>query len=95
MDGWLYVSCCGGQGSAVFQYDTNWPLDKSAYQIYWQKQPGTLNDTLDVTWKDGDGHTYTATSSLSEDRVIFLSPGGITLTSGKPAKASLPSLSLG
>jgi hypothetical protein len=96
LDGWLYVQCCNAQGSAVFEYDTPWLLQYSGVdQIYWQKQPGTLTDKVDVTWIDGSGHTYHASGDLGQDRVITLSPDGVTLTAGRPAQATLPSLSLG
>ena len=96
-DGWLPdIPCGGGRGHAVFEYDT--PLAASTGnldEIYWQKQPGTLNDTINVTWNEGAGHTYTAGGILAADRIIVLSQAGATLISGQPALASLPSLSLG
>jgi hypothetical protein len=97
LDGWLPdVRGYGGHGQAVFEYDTPWPeRDKGQDQIYWQKQPGTINDRIDVTWNDGNGHTYTVNGDLAQDRVITLTPTGVTLTPGQPAQAQLPSLSLG
>lgn len=97
LDGWLpYVLCGGGRARAVFKYDTPWPVaDGGLDQIYWQKQPGTVNDRIDVTWSDGNGHTYKVGGSLAQDRIINLSPTGATLTAGQPAQATLPSLSLG
>ena len=96
-DGWMPdVACGGGTGRAVFSYDT--PFTENAaslYQIYWQKQPGTLNDTINIIWNDGSGHTYKVSGNLAQDRVISLSPSGVTLTAGQPAQATLPSLSLG
>ena len=97
LDGWLAdVLCSGGRARAVFSYDTPWPGDNgSPYEIYWQKQPGTVNDKIDVTWNDGSGHTVKVTGSLSADQVISLSATGVLLTAGQPAQATLPSLSLG
>ena len=97
LDGWLpEVVCHGGRGHAVFSYDTQWqPTADGTYQIYWQKQPGTVDDQVDVTWNDGSGHTYTVGGSLSQDRVITLSSSSVTLTTGMPAQATLPSLGLG
>jgi hypothetical protein len=96
LDGWLLVNCGGGRGQAVFDYDTPWPSQNNAVQqIYWQKQPGTLADTIHVTWSTGDGQTHTADGTLSEDRVLSLSSAGVNLSAGKPAQANLPSLSLG
>jgi Protein of unknown function (DUF4012) len=97
LDGWLPdVRGYGGHGQAVFEYDTPWPVHNNGQdQIYWQKQPGTVSDTVDVTWNDGNGHVYTVSGDLGQDRVITLTPGGVTLTPGQPAQAQLPSLSLG
>jgi hypothetical protein len=97
LDGWLpQVLCHGGRGHAVFKYDTQWQVgDTSPYAIYWQKQPGTLNDTIAVTWNDGNGHSYKAGGTLAQDEIIGLSPTGVTLTVGQPAQAALPSLNLG
>jgi hypothetical protein len=97
MDGWLPdIACCGGRGQAVFEYDSPWPAsDRGSHQVYWQKQPGTVNDKIDVTWTDENGHTFKVSGDLGQDRVITLSPNGVTLTAGQPAQATLPSLSLG
>jgi hypothetical protein len=97
LDGWLTtIECCGGKGEAVIDYDTPWPVrDTGRSQIYWQKQPGVVNDKVDVIWSDGSGHTYTVSGDLNQDRVITLTPTGVILTAGQPAQAKLPSLSLG
>jgi hypothetical protein len=97
LDGWLPdIACGGGRGQAVYEYDT--PLQTqigAIHEIYWQKQPGTATDKIDVSWSDGHGHMYTASGDLGQDRVITLTPTGVTLTAGQPAQAPLPSLSLG
>jgi hypothetical protein len=97
LDGWpADVLCGGGRGTAVFRYDTPWSAGSAPTEtIYWQKQPGTLDDRIDITWNDGSGHTYKIAGSLAQDRFISLSPTGVTLTAGQPAQATLPSLSLG
>ena len=97
LDGWLpVVRGYGGHGQVVFEYDTPWPAqNKGEDQISWQKQPGTVNDKVNVTWNDGNGHVYTVSGDLGQDRVIAPTPTGVTLTSGQPAQAQLPSLSLG
>jgi hypothetical protein len=95
LGGWLLVDCCGGRGRAVFEYDTPWPANGKGYQIYWQKQPGTVTDKVDLTWSDGNGHFSTVSGDLGQDRVITLTPTGVTLWPGHPAQATLPSLSLG
>jgi hypothetical protein len=97
LDGWLpAVNCCGGRGSAVFQYETPWPIhDRGLDSIYWQKQPGTNADGVDVIWNDGNGHSYKVSGNLGQDRVIMLTPSGVVLVAGEAAQARLPSLSLG
>jgi hypothetical protein len=97
LEGWLpLVYCCGGQRSFEFRYDTPWRAQaKGILQIYWQKQPGTVKDTIDVLWYDGNGNRRTISGDLSEDRVITLSATGVTLTAGHAAQATLPSLGLG
>lgn len=107
LEGWLPdIRCCGAQARAIFEYDTpfSWlsrdeggPVRSGVgkYQVYWQKQPGTVNDTIEVIWNDGYGHTYRATGDLGQDRMINLSPSGVSLTLGQPAQATLPSLGLG
>jgi hypothetical protein len=95
-DGWMKVECCGSQGQVVFQWDTVWPVtDRGNARIYWQKQPGTGIDRIDVTWNDGSGHTYTTKGDLSQDRTITLMPSGAALAAGQPAQGTLPTLSLG
>ena len=91
LDGWLLVQCCGSHGQAVFEYDTPWPVnEKGPYQIYWQKQAGTLNDTVTVTWNG-----KRVTSDLGKDRVINLTRTGVEIVAGQPARATLPSLDFG
>jgi hypothetical protein len=97
LEGWLPdVPCCGQSGQAVFEYDTPWPAhDGGGEVIYWQKQPGTVNDSIDVVWNDGLGHTFRTTGALSQDQVITLTSTGVALIPGHPAQATLPNLSLG
>jgi hypothetical protein len=97
LEGWLPdVQCCGSHGLAAFEYDTVWPAGaRGGNEIYWQKQPGTVNDTVDVIWSDGFGHIFKTSGDLGQDRVITLTPTGVRLTPGHPSQAVLPSLSLG
>ena len=96
MDGWLFVDCGGNRGEAVFDYNTPWPAhDMAGFQIYWQKQPGTPAESVDVAWNYGSGPVYRTYGDLSGDRVITLTTAGVTLRTGQPAQAILPSLSLG
>jgi hypothetical protein len=96
LDGWLFVNCGGGHAQGIFDYDTPWPAhDKAGVQIYWQKQPGTAADRVDVSWDPGIGGTFSAHGDLRQDRVIVLTNGGVTLDVGQSSQAALPSLSLG
>jgi hypothetical protein len=91
LDGWVLVPCCGSHVQVAFQYDTPWTgTDKAPYQIYWQKQPGTVNDTVVVTWNG-----KTATGDLGRDRVIALTSTDVSLVAGQQGRATLPSLDLG
>jgi hypothetical protein len=97
IDGWVPLfHGYGHSAEAVFEYDTPWTANRRGEsQLYWQKQPGTVSDQVDVTWNDGSGHTYTVSGDLGQDRIISLTPQGVTLTPGRPAQAQLPSLNLG
>jgi hypothetical protein len=97
IDGWVPTfHGYGHSAQAVFEYDTPWVADgRGEGQIYWQKQPGTVNDAITVKWNDGNGHAYSISSDLSQDRVIIFSARGIGLAAGHSSQAQLPSLSLG
>ena len=97
IDGWVPLfHGYGHSAQAVFTYDTPWIADgRGEGQIYWQKEPGTLDDAVSVKWNDGSGHAYTVSGDLAQDRVITFSSRGISLAAGQPAQATLPSLSLG
>jgi hypothetical protein len=96
-DGWVPTfHGYGHSAEAVISYNTPWQANgRGEDQIYWQKQPGTINDKVDIKWSDGNGHTYSISGDLGQDRVIRFSSRGIALTPGQPAQAKLPSLSLG
>jgi hypothetical protein len=96
MDGWLFVNCGGGHGQAAFAFDTPWlGHGKLPHRIYWQKQPGTVNDAVDLAWDDGSGETYQAHGELGQDLLVKLLPLGVAIEAGHPAQATLPSLGLG
>jgi len=96
LDGWINIHGYGHNRIVVLQWDTPWqPNGRGQQQIYWQKQPGTSNDKVDVIWNDGNGHTRTLSGDLGQDRVITLAPSAVTLTTGHVGTAQLPSLSLG
>jgi len=97
IDGWVPLfHGYGHSAEAVFTYETPWVVNgRGEGQIYWQKQPGTVSDAITVKWNDGSGHAYVISGDLSQDRVIAFSARGVGLTTGRPARAQLPSLSLG
>jgi hypothetical protein len=96
LDGWMLIHGYGHDQVVVFEWDTPWqPNGRGQEQIYWQKQPGTLNDKVDIIWHDGNGHTYKVSGDLGQDRVITLAPSAVTLVQGQVGTAQLPSLSLG
>jgi hypothetical protein len=97
LDGWLpAVAGLGGHKQAVFSYDTPWsPDQEGTVQMYWQKQPGTVEDEIHVTWLDEAGQASTANGKLTQDEVVNLGPNGVTMASVAAAKAQIPSLSLG
>jgi hypothetical protein len=78
----------------AFDYDTPMTADSNGqHVIYWQKQPGTVDDQVTVSWNDGS-HVETAHNVLSQDLVIRLSAGHLTVDSGQAGSAYLPSLTL-
>jgi hypothetical protein len=95
-EGWMNVKGYGNKITLVFNWDTPWtPNHRGEEQVYWQKQPGTNNDKVDVIWNDGNGHIYRTSGDLGQDRVITLASKGVTLTQGQVGTFQLPSLSLG
>jgi len=97
IDGWVPLfHGYGHSAQAVFTYDTPWHANgRGEDQIYWQKQPGTLDDKVDVVWRDDSGHMYTVSGDLGQDRVITISSKGVSIAAVHLAQAQLPSLSLG
>jgi hypothetical protein len=97
IDGWVPLfHGYGHSAEALFVYDTPWTANgRGEDNIYWQKQPGTLNDAITVIWNDGNGHTYTVSGKLGQDEIINFSSRGVRLEVGQSGQAKLPSLSLG
>jgi Protein of unknown function (DUF4012) len=96
LDGWMNIHGYGHDRLVVFEWDTPWQANgRGQEQIYWQKQPGTNPDKVDITWNDGNGHIYKVSGDLGQDRVITLAPTAVTLLQGQIGTAQLPSLSLG
>lgn len=94
---WLpIVKCRGGQAQAVLECDTPWPLGvRGTHEICWQKQPGTVADTIEVIWNDSPGHIYRTSGDPGQDRVMTLTMTGVTLAAARLAQGTLPSLNLG
>jgi hypothetical protein len=96
IEGWKYTRGYGNRMTLEFNWDTPWtPNHRGEEQIYWQKQPGTAVDKVDVIWKSDSGHTYRVSGDLGQDLVITLAPGAVTVTQGLLGTFQLPSLSLG
>jgi uncharacterized protein DUF4012 len=96
LDGWIRIHGYGHDRVVTFNWNTPWqPNGRGVEQIYWQKEPGTQADKVDVTWNDGNGHIYKVSGDLAQDRVITLAPNGVSLVQGQVGTAQLPSLSLG
>jgi uncharacterized protein DUF4012 len=96
LDGWIRIHGYHHDRVITFNWNTPWhPNGRGVEQIYWQKQPGTQADKVDVIWNDGNGHTYKVSGDLAQDRVITLAPNGVSLVQGQVGTAQLPSLSLG
>jgi len=85
--GWIFVLVgpgLSGDYQVMFTWDTRWtagPDDTATF--YWQKQPGTVHDPVQVRWASPDGPRR-ASTELSEDRIVTLRPDGLTV---RPAPA--------
>ncbi len=89
LDGWFGIDAFH-PGSVRIAWDT--AMNPTATErIYWQKQAGTLADPIKVSY-EVNGSTHTATSDLGQDRVLVLSPNGVTILAGSAGQAHLPLL---
>ncbi len=96
LDGWFLIHGYGHDRVVTFEYDTPWHGNgRGEEAIYWQKQPGTQTDSIEVRWTDGNGHVHTTSGALDQDRVIVLASTGVFLRDGIRGSAQIPSLSLG
>jgi hypothetical protein len=96
LPGWTSFHGYGHSVRLTFQYETPWPSDsRGNYDIYWQKQPGTADDGIDVSWNPGNGKTYSTSGALNQDYLVKLSPSAVSLAAAQTATAKIPSLSLG
>jgi uncharacterized protein DUF4012 len=95
LSGWLDVACCGGRQGGGFSYDTPWTSNAAGdATLYWQKQPGTAADSVDVVWSNG-GHTFRVHGVFAQDIALALTPTAVILKPRSPGQAALPSLNLG
>jgi hypothetical protein len=96
MGGWIFMHGYGHNRVVQFDWDTPWlSNNRGEEQIYWQKQPGTVTDKVDVIWNDGRSHTFKTSGDLGQDRVVTLGSRAVTLTPGQLGSFQFPSLSLG
>jgi hypothetical protein len=81
--GWVFIMVgpsLSGRFQATFTWDTPWvPGPGGGVQLYWQKQPGTVRDSVQVTWNSGTG-VYSASGDLAADRVVELRPDAVAIS---------------
>jgi hypothetical protein len=80
-----------GRHDITFDYDTAWPGTTREYTIYWQKQPGSTNDRVKVTWNTGQA-TFRVSAVLGSDMTVRVTPDGVSLNPAQPALVSIPSV---
>jgi Protein of unknown function (DUF4012) len=95
-DGWLNLEIRNlklGYSTAqvVIDYTTDMSNSAHPYEIYWQKQAGTLSDKIHVTYKTGT-RTFSTDSDLSQDRLLTLTAQGLDVKAGNVPTAHLPNL---
>jgi hypothetical protein len=95
-DGWLDMEITNlragfATAQVVIDYTTDLGDLAGRHEILWQKQAGTLNDKVHVSFQSG-GKTYTADSDLGQDRLLTLSPEGLKVMAANVALAHLPIL---
>jgi hypothetical protein len=98
IDGWNQFNVdhktLKGEITITYEYDTPWQPNAADKQvIYWQKQPGTNADSINVTFVDGP-LTVKATGALDTDREIVAGPTGVTVQPAPSTGAQLPAISL-
>jgi hypothetical protein len=95
-DGWIFITVKPGVASSHmqlrFDFDTQWTSDPAGmHRIYWQKQPGTADDPITITWV-ADGKPFHVAGDLAQDRILTLGPKGVAIGNGQEPKAQLPGL---
>ena len=91
MDGWYQVGANATYDQARFAWTTGVADIATGHAIYWQKQPGTLTDKVHITYHV-NGHTYTADTDLTQDRVIVLTAEGVKVQPGTSGSIKIPSI---
>lgn len=91
LDGWYQMPPKSSYDKVSFEYVTDAANLGSGHRIYWEKQPGTLADKVHVVYKV-DGNVFTLDTDLSQDRVLTINPGGISVAPGLAGAAHLPIL---
>jgi hypothetical protein len=80
--GWIFITVgegLSGRYQATFTWETPWaPGPAGSDYLYWQKQPGTVHDSVQITWNSGAG-TYAVSGDLSGDRLVELRREGLTI----------------
>jgi hypothetical protein len=93
-DGWIFIDAGPGHSGHMqltFEYDTPWTTDKTGHHLLiWEKQPGTNQDPVVVSWTYGR-KTYSTPTTIDQDRAISVGPNGITIAPATPSR-TLPSL---
>jgi len=96
-DGWFFLELdnfktgATASGHYTVDYVTAAGDLAQGHSIYWQKQAGTLADKIHITFKDG-AKTYTADTDLGQDRILKLTPQGLSVQPGNLPAARLPSI---
>ena len=95
VDGWFSVEVNPQLGYGTYQVVIDYTTDLGdaarSRDIYWQKQAGTLSDKIHVSYQTG-GKTFTADTDLGQDRILKLTPQGVTIGAISPPAAHLPIL---
>jgi hypothetical protein len=93
MDGWGQVNVDAARGYGVVDFTFSWTTkipSSGPAPVYWQKQPGTLNDSVTVTYMV-NGRSFVSRTDLSQDRILTLTPSGIGVQAGSSGAAAIPS----
>ena len=95
VDGWFWIHPELGKPTwtLTLEYDTPWDPTQKQHTLYWQKQPGTGPDPIQVSWSPA-GKAVTASGKLVQDQALVLRSSTVLMQPGQPATAHLPALTL-